>query len=52
MGSAVGRAKRRKEPEHYFEGEKRQKKGGYLFMFQAKGRDPVENGILIKKERC
>lgn len=55
MGSAVGRAKRRakrrKELEHYFEGEKRQKKGGYLFMFQAKGRDPGEKGILIKKER-
>lgn len=52
MGSAVERAKGRKELGHYFEGEKRQKKGEDLFMLQAKGKDPVEKGILIKKERC
>ena len=53
MGSAAERAKGRKELGHYFEGEKRQKKGECLFMLQAKGKDPVERGILMKKEsRC
>lgn len=44
--------KGRKEIEYYFEGEKRQKKGEYVLLFQAKGKDPVGKGILkIKKER-
>ena len=50
MGSAAERAKGRKELGHYFEGEKRQKKGECLFMLQAKGKDPVERGILMKRK--
>lgn len=44
------RATGRKKMEHYFEGEKRQKKE-YL-CFQAEGEDVVGKGILmIKKEK-